>query len=219
MISSSQTIYSEQGSSISIPGLMSQLPPQKTCDIDFPKIQSHMTDFQNYASQLSQKYPPVPGNTMNTPLLLDNTFYNLTNQLINDITSINIAKLKCMSQNDKSKACQGYSSSQQSIQQMNDLITVLDKYTIPLQKLFNWIKTIGTDYATYCGGNTQQIDKLTQLINKINIITGNICPEQPTISGTNIGLMTTNSCSCISLVLLIFVIIGIVVFISQKKGV
>lgn len=209
---SAEILYT-QSEQMAIPTQL--FPLQKTCDIDFPKIKTDITNLQNYAQQFSQKNPILPGNKFNTQLLLDNTFYNLTNKLIDDMTSINIAKLKCMGNNDKNKFCNGYKSSQQSIQQMNDLLIVLNKYTVPLQKLFNWIKTIGSDSITYCDGNTNQTDKVKELINRINVITGNIpppCPEESTITGTNLGLFTTNFSSCISLCILLIIIIGLLVF-------
>jgi len=195
---------------------MSGMPDQSICNINFPLIKAHMTDFQNYSKQYAQQHPIPPDKTVNTPLLLDNNFYKLTNQLVDDVTSINMDKLKCMGKNDRNTICQSYDMSMQSqgTAQLDELSNVLDKYTVPLQKLVSWINNTSTDYARYCGGNTVQIDKLKKIIGKLNIITNNV-NNCPTINNANIGLFTTNSSSCISLCILLIVIIGIVVYKSK----
>jgi len=196
--------------------MMSEMPPQNTCNINFPLIKAHMTDFQNYSQQYSQQHPIPLDKNINIGLLMDNNYYKLTNQLVDDVTSINMNKLKCMGNNDRNTICKAYDMSMQTqgSSQLDDLSNVLDKYTVPLQKLVSWINNTSTDYVRYCGGNTTQIDKLKKIINRLNIITNNV-DSCPTINNANIGLFTTNSSSCISLCILLIVVIGLVVYKSK----
>lgn len=191
-------------------------PVENVCNINFPLINAHMTDYNNYSAQFAQKNPIPLGRQINTPLLLDNNFYKLTTQLIDDLTSITLDNLKCMGNNDKNNICKPYEMSMQSTAQLDDLLLILDKYTVPLQKLTKWLNNVSADYVKYCSGNTAQIDKLKKLINKLNVITNNV-ETCPTITPTSVGLFTTNSSSCISLCILLIAIIGIVIYKSKEN--
>lgn len=128
-----------------------------------------------------------------TKLLMDDNYVKAFGQLVDDVTSIDFEKLKCMSGNDKDKICMAYNMYLQTggPQQLDNMIAILDKYTAPLQKTTNWLNSTSSDYFKYCGGNTEQLDKLKQVINKINIITNNVPSSQPSkgLSGGVIAII------------------------------
>lgn len=107
-------------------------------------------------------------------LLMNKNFLNEVNKLADTVQNININTIQYFSQSQgKQKQCNSKKYSMQNIQQLERILIIINKYTLVMNQIAQWIFTNLKDIYSYCNNDQQKINRIKQIIARLSYVLAN----------------------------------------------
>jgi len=133
-------------------------------------------DANSFKTGLNKIRSEIDGTHNNTEemynLLMSDNFYNEVEKLSTAIKSINFNTIQCLAQGNKEKICNTFKQYEKNLtlQQLERILNVVNKYTIIMSQIAQWVFINLRDIYQYCGDDGVKITRIRQIIARISYI-------------------------------------------------